>query len=389
MSVYNGERYLKKCIDSVLSQSFINFEFLIINDASTDNTDHIISSYNDSRIRIIENSVNIGLTRSLNLGIKLSSANLIARIDADDYIAKDRLEKQYSFLKVNSDVGIVGSYMAIVDSSGKELSICPVPSSADILRWSCFFYTCIPHPTMMYHKSIIQKIGGYNENYKYAQDLDLLQQASLAMVKMANIREPLTFYRKHDEMISSKNEQSQCEFANKIKAKNLSILLGKNVHSDSLDKIFRKEGEGLNEIRHLINLFFNHIKKEVYPYEPIFEDILKYLFSVKKDFLCEIIDSIQGNYCLYGTGRFTEQLITLLSDSKKKLPDYIVDLSCSKNSIGNIKFMDIRNYDGKLPVVLGSDSFQDEMRKKIKKYNKNTNINIIDLYNYGNFLNML
>ncbi len=109
MSVYNGEKYLREAIDSILNQTFKDFEFLIIDDGSTDSSADIIRSYTDFRIRLIQNEKNIGLTRSLNKGLKLAKGEYIARMDVDDISLPIRFEKQVSFLDKYEDVKLVGS----------------------------------------------------------------------------------------------------------------------------------------------------------------------------------------------------------------------------------------------------------------------------------------
>jgi len=109
MSVYNGEKYLREAIESILNQTFRDFEFIIINDGSTDKTSEILSSYNDPRIVIINNKRNIGLTKSLNKGLKMVKGEYIARQDADDVSLPERLERMVNFLDMNRDVGLLGS----------------------------------------------------------------------------------------------------------------------------------------------------------------------------------------------------------------------------------------------------------------------------------------
>ena len=110
MPVYNGEMYLREAIDSILHQTFTDFEFLIINDGSTDNSETIILSYDDSRIRYEKNDSNLKLIATLNKGIELAKGKYIVRMDADDISIPDRIEKQVAFLEKNPDVGICGSW---------------------------------------------------------------------------------------------------------------------------------------------------------------------------------------------------------------------------------------------------------------------------------------
>src|SRR5690606_30041678 len=118
MPVYNAEKYLREAIDSVLNQTFKNFEFLIIDDGSNDASVEIIESYKDSRIRLIHNQTNSGISYTLNRGIHLSSFDLIARMDADDISHKQRLEKQYKYALKYSDYSLFSSWVRIINNDG-------------------------------------------------------------------------------------------------------------------------------------------------------------------------------------------------------------------------------------------------------------------------------
>ena len=117
MSVYNGEKYLREAINSILSQTFNDFEFLIINDGSTDGTADILKSYTDSRIKIINNEKNIGLTKSLNKGLKIAKGEYIARQDADDISMPERLKEEVAFLEIHKDYAVVGTFVKILNEN--------------------------------------------------------------------------------------------------------------------------------------------------------------------------------------------------------------------------------------------------------------------------------
>jgi len=119
MSVYNGEKYLREAIDSILNQTFTDFEFLIVNDGSTDRTAEILRSYDDPRIIIINNEKNIGLTKSLNIGLRMAKGEYIARMDADDVSMPERLQKQIELLNQKKNTGLVGTYYTIINEKGK------------------------------------------------------------------------------------------------------------------------------------------------------------------------------------------------------------------------------------------------------------------------------
>lgn len=210
MSVYNGEPFLVEAIESILNQTFDNFEFIIINDSSSDSSLDILTSYTDRRIKLINNDTNIGLTKSLNKGLKVASGKYIARMDADDIAYKYRLEKQYNFLEHNNEIGVLGT-QAI--SNGKFLNYkIKHPTSDYHIKWKLFFSNPIVHPSVMYHKTLIESIGGYNENKLYGQDYDLWVRL-IPITKFANLDKACIFLRRHRENISIKKESKQRVYA--------------------------------------------------------------------------------------------------------------------------------------------------------------------------------
>ena len=124
MSVYNGERYLQESIKSILCQTFTNFEFIIIDDCSDDTSCKIIESYNDKRIKLIRNRINLGLSASLNIGIRASRGKYIARFDSDDISCPERIETQYRFMEENSQIGILGTGYYKIDQNGEGKDSC-------------------------------------------------------------------------------------------------------------------------------------------------------------------------------------------------------------------------------------------------------------------------
>lgn len=174
MAVYNGECYIQEAIGSILSQTFDDFEFLIINDGSTDSTRKIICSYNDPRIRLVDNDQNFGLTRSLNNGLKLAEGEFIARIDADDVSDSERLAKQVAFLETHPDVALVGTWYKEIDAQGKPISDGNLPCDYTQIRWHLLFYCPFVHSAVMLRKSpVLEKIGFYNEALSYSMDYEL------------------------------------------------------------------------------------------------------------------------------------------------------------------------------------------------------------------------
>jgi len=180
MSVYNGEKFLRKAVDSILNQTYKNFEFLIINDFSTDSSRDIILSYRDPRIRLIDNQENIGLTRSLNKGLKLARGEYVARMDSDDISLPQRIEKQIEFLEQHPKVVLLGSWAEIIDQNEMIKDIWKYPTNHCFIAWKLLFGNCLVHSAVMYRKDCILDSGGYNELTTYAQDYELWIKLSSA-----------------------------------------------------------------------------------------------------------------------------------------------------------------------------------------------------------------
>ncbi len=195
MPVLNGEKYLKLAIDSILDQSFKDFEFIIINDGSTDNTEEIIKSYGDKRIIYIKNVTNFGLAKSFNIGIKASQGQYIARMDADDVSILDRFQKQLTFLQTHGDIDIIGSSVVLINQSGRKLKRVYRPINHVGIKWQSLFSTPIFHPTVM-AKTTVLKNNPYNDNLSNSEDYELWSRLLFsAKAYFANMNEPLLFYR--------------------------------------------------------------------------------------------------------------------------------------------------------------------------------------------------
>ena len=206
MPVKNGEKYISECIDSVLSQTFTDFEFIIVNDGSTDKTEAIVKSYTDDRIVFInEFKSSRGISEALNIGIARSSGKYIARMDADDKMYPDRLKVQFDWLENHPDVDILGS--GFEWGNGKEVPEYYVPReniTDDILIKTGNF---LCHPTVMMRKSSIDKLPFlYESYYNGAEDLKLWITAIRKGLKISNIKQPLLYYRQHPDQITVKNE---------------------------------------------------------------------------------------------------------------------------------------------------------------------------------------
>lgn len=207
MSVYNDDKYLEESIKSILFQTYINWELIIIDDYSTDNSKNIIKKYinKDKRIKLLENDKNKGLPKSLNKGIRHSSGNYIVRMDADDISKNIRLEKQLNFIKKNSNVDVLGSGAEIIDINNKKLGIIKMEENHSEIIKNISSKNIFFHPSVMIKKSFFNKVGFYNENLRKGQDLELWIRGINLGAIYHNLNYPLIEYRYNNKVLSIKN----------------------------------------------------------------------------------------------------------------------------------------------------------------------------------------
>jgi glycosyltransferase involved in cell wall biosynthesis len=196
MSVYNGLPYLPEALDSILEQTFSDFEFLIVDDASTDGSGRVLAEYaeRDSRIRILTNERNMGLGYSLARGVAAAMTPWIARMDADDIAVSNRLELQMSYVKDNPEVDILGGYALNINDDGQIIGERRVPiCHEDIYRllWTNPFI----HATVMFRRQAILKVGSYSPKIRKRQDYELWFRCATNNLHFANIATPLINYR--------------------------------------------------------------------------------------------------------------------------------------------------------------------------------------------------
>ena len=196
MPVYNGARYIRESIESILNQTFTDFEFIIINDGSTDNSEEIILSYNDSRIVYLKNEINSKICVTLNRGLDAARGKYIARLDCDDIAMPNRLEVQKQFLDLHTEIGIIGSDI-ITFGENREDQYFDFIHEPDGCRAGLLFNSCFAHPAVMMRTSIIREHNlHYREEYKGLEDLEMWWRIS-QYAEMTNIPQALIRYRKH------------------------------------------------------------------------------------------------------------------------------------------------------------------------------------------------
>lgn len=202
LPVYNGEKYIREAIDSILNQTFSDFELIIIEDGSEDKTKIIVSQIIDPRIILIFNEKNIGIINSLNTGLSIAKGEFIARMDADDISHTSRFEKQVFFLDAHPDVGVLGTFMEQIDETGNILSIFEPPEDHDLIAWCMVFDCVVAHATIMARRTLLDDVGRYNPIFIHAEDTELWSRL-IFITRFSNIPEVLYLRRLHKNSISN------------------------------------------------------------------------------------------------------------------------------------------------------------------------------------------
>ncbi len=286
MPVYNAEKYLREAIDSVLNQTYTDFELLIINDGSTDHSPDIIETYTDNRIRLVENETNLRLIATLNKGIELSKGELIARMDADDVCLPRRLEKQVAFMESHPEVGLCGTFMRTIGLE-EDYNI-GYATTHDEIKFKLFFDTHFPHPATMLRRSVMMEHNlRFEKAFIHTEDFELWNRMA-EVCRLAIIPEILVLKRHHPEQISSVYIETQDKISRQIRE----MLMHKldvrptaeqmDVYENLLKKKFPNEKTQLNLLLDLIeSLVLGNRRKKVYR-----EDLFENFFAEKHWQLC-------------------------------------------------------------------------------------------------------
>ena len=276
MPVFNAEKYLKFAIESIINQTYINWELIIINDGSTDKSEYIIKSFSDNRIRYCKFE-NKGISQSLNYGLSISNGELVARMDADDISLSNRLELQVNFFLEHSEYILIGSNVDVIDENGNFLYKSNQRINNHEIK-SALPSNSFHHPSVMFRKTIVLSCGGYNIFVKqHIEDL-LLWNIMASYGKFYNMPETLLQYRVHPNSISNKSlsdirvlnlwvqqylknngivdEPLQSEF-NKIVKQNIGIRRKKSLYHLFVGKSY------LEKRKMKRNAFF-HLLKSIY-----------------------------------------------------------------------------------------------------------------------------
>lgn len=193
---YNCGKFISDAINSVLKQSYSDYEILVIDDGSTDNTENVIKSIASDKIIYLKNDENSGIVKTLNKGIELARGKYIARMDADDIMLGNRLQLQIDFLEQNPDYGMVGGWYQIMDENGKFKKAINLPTDYELLKIGLFFFNQFAHPTVTMRSSLLKKLK-YKQEFIYCEDFDLWTRFS-KITKTANLPYYFLSYRWYD-----------------------------------------------------------------------------------------------------------------------------------------------------------------------------------------------
>lgn len=284
MPVYNGEKYLKEAIDSILIQTYTNFEFIIINDGSTDNSKKIIDSYDDSRIMHVEQE-NKGLSKTLNIGVSYCNGDLIARMDQDDKSIPSRLMNQYLFFTTHPDISVLSGAVEYIDKSGKYLGRSFSVTNPYLIQKKLLKSGCVVcHPAVMMRRKDFHDVGGYSEiiGCRFT-DYHLWVKFIKKGFQIQNMSEVLLKYRIIENSMTS-------EFS--LSNTGMKILL----------KVIKEETPSINDISNLNNACaiseksfakrenaFNNTQNYLYHRASFLnENIKNYIFSALKNVIAFI-----------------------------------------------------------------------------------------------------
>lgn len=272
MPVLNGDlTHLGLAIDSILYQSFEHFEFVIVDDGSNEQTKQCLADYanKDSRIVLLSNNQNIGVGKSLNLGIKVAKGKYIARHDADDIAHKNRLEKQFEYMENNAHLAMSCTAVNHIDMQGKKVGGYGVSERSEDLAAELLLNSRLCHPTLMIKKSVLNEVGGYPIT-KRAQDYLLYLKLLEHSLLLGGLNEVLVDYRLNTQSITRKSRSKQLDVAQNASYEHVVKQVGELDKTSFIAfwQFVATEGKTKLKITNLIKLkkLLKHIKKDEFLY---------------------------------------------------------------------------------------------------------------------------
>lgn len=303
MPVYNGAKYLNTAIDSILNQTYKDFEFLIINDGSTDNSEEIILSYKDERIRYIKNELNIKLIKTLNKGVNLARGKYIARMDCDDISFPTRLERQINYLHSHKDLdGVAGRVFDLLPHDIIKRSLRYLPLHKDAFRFTSLFEISFCHPCLTIRTDVLRKEKFLdNECALHIEDMELGSRLSLLGYNIEVIDDFLILYRKNISGICFTHREEQKIRSYELAKKNLKTVL--NFDVDKEFYTFLTDKCGLNSydklcisLDRLNNLVNSYITKYQINDKNSLSDIKSWAYVREFSFIMSSLKEVNGFY---------------------------------------------------------------------------------------------
>lgn len=222
MPAYNAEKYIAEAIDSILCQTFRDFEFIILNDCSKDRTEEIILSYKDDRIVYLKNEQNMGVAATLNKGLAAAKGEYIARMDADDISMPERFERQVNYLDANENTVVLGTLVQIFDEQGNTRQG-GYQASPEQMKIDLLFDSALAHPSVMMRRDVILTLGGYDREYEGMEDYELWCRVA-AEYDIAIYPELLLRYRIHSAQVTQQVSPRKAAGQRRIRALHLRRL---------------------------------------------------------------------------------------------------------------------------------------------------------------------
>ena len=222
MIVHNGARFIRAAVDSILAQSFPDFEFVVIDDGSTDSSPEILASYRDPRLRVIHQE-NQGRPRARNRALAECQGRFIAVIDSDDLAKPERLARQVEYLRAHPEIGVLGADHLFIDEMGRTVSRVRLPPEHEKLRRLIVIRNSIPLSAAMFRKDVADAIGGYDETFVFCQDHDFLVRAA-ARFRFAALPEVLAARRIHGSMIMMTRNRENMKHAMRVRRRAIQLF---------------------------------------------------------------------------------------------------------------------------------------------------------------------
>jgi glycosyltransferase involved in cell wall biosynthesis len=274
MAAFNEEKHINESIDSILKQTYSDFELIIINDGSTDKTEQIIKSFGDKRIVYVKNEKNLKLISSLNKGLELARGKYIARMDADDICYPKRLEKQLSFMEANPEVGISGAQLEIFGNSRGFMNY---PLDHDSIKLRLLITSCFGNNVVIFRREIFEKYELYFPNgYIHAEDYKCWTNW-IKHTKLANLEDALVRYRSHSASVSITGKRTQRETRDRIRKEYLTELFQLSEQPDIATLFYGTlSGKRINAIKFILD---KNNELRVFPEEKLAEAINNLWYS--------------------------------------------------------------------------------------------------------------